>query len=67
MAAEICSSCKEPKGNWKRRKRKDENLRQGTSVNLKLMVYYERKRLGHESDSDSDDGKDVGDIEMATT
>ncbi|KAL6734876.1 hypothetical protein Aduo_005370 [Ancylostoma duodenale] len=33
----------------------------------KLMVYYERKRLGHESDSDSDDGKDVGDIEMATT
>ncbi|EYC28512.1 hypothetical protein Y032_0007g3264 [Ancylostoma ceylanicum] len=33
----------------------------------KLMVYYERKRMGQESDSDSDDGKDVGDVEMATT
>ncbi|KAK5967594.1 hypothetical protein GCK32_010932 [Trichostrongylus colubriformis] len=33
----------------------------------KLMVYYERKRNGDLSDSDSDDGKDVGDMEMATT
>ncbi|VDN36164.1 unnamed protein product [Cylicostephanus goldi] len=33
----------------------------------KLMVYYERKMMGHDSDSDSDDGKDVGDVEMATT
>ncbi|KHJ95113.1 hypothetical protein OESDEN_04945 [Oesophagostomum dentatum] len=33
----------------------------------KLMVYYERKMLGYKSDSDSDDGKDVGDVEMAST
>ncbi|EPB70344.1 hypothetical protein ANCCEY_10567 [Ancylostoma ceylanicum] len=37
------------------------------SKSWKLMVYYERKRMGQESDSDSDDGKDVGDVEMATT
>ncbi|ETN75689.1 hypothetical protein NECAME_12189 [Necator americanus] len=33
----------------------------------KLMAYYERKMMGYESDSESDDGKDVGDVEMATT
>ncbi|KAK6057489.1 hypothetical protein COOONC_04990 [Cooperia oncophora] len=33
----------------------------------KLMVYYERKMNGDLSDTDSDDEKDIGDIEMATT
>ncbi|CAJ0606821.1 unnamed protein product [Cylicocyclus nassatus] len=33
----------------------------------KLMVYHERKRMGHDSDTDSDNEKDVGDVEMATT
>ncbi|PIO59853.1 hypothetical protein TELCIR_18670 [Teladorsagia circumcincta] len=31
------------------------------------MVYYERKMNGDASDSDTDEEKDVGDIEMATT
>ncbi|VDM52322.1 unnamed protein product, partial [Angiostrongylus costaricensis] len=33
----------------------------------KLMVYYERKMKGEDSDSDYEDGKDVGDKEMAKT
>ncbi|VDL70680.1 unnamed protein product [Nippostrongylus brasiliensis] len=33
----------------------------------KLMVYYERRMNGEASDSDSDDGKDIGDREMAQT
>uniref|UniRef100_A0A0K0DAM1 Nuclear cap-binding protein subunit 3 n=1 Tax=Angiostrongylus cantonensis TaxID=6313 RepID=A0A0K0DAM1_ANGCA len=33
----------------------------------KLMVYYERKMKGEDSDSDYEDGKDVGDEEMAKT
>ncbi|VDO95607.1 unnamed protein product [Heligmosomoides polygyrus] len=33
----------------------------------KLMVYYERKMSGDVSDSDSDDGVDIGDLEMTET
>lgn len=31
------------------------------------MVYYERKMSGDVSDSDSDDGVDIGDLEMTET